>query len=198
LPLLYQVPTTTRLNATTPMSRDRTVRFCPGTTGGSEWNGAAYYPPLNTLFVGAVDWCAKVQLAPRGTPPPPPGQVWFGAANTNNMSDPPDSAKGWVTAFDAENGTVKWKFASPRPVLAAITPTAGGLVFSADLGGQLRAFDAETGKVLWETNTGQSTGGGLITYIAGGRQLVAVASGMKSPVWPGGAQQSRILVFGLR
>ena len=32
----------------------------------------------------------------------------------------------------------------------------------------------------------------------GGRQLLGVASGMKSPMWPGGAQQSRILVYGLR
>jgi len=37
-----------------------------------------------------------------------------------------------------------------------------------------------------------------VSYIAGGRQLIGVASGMKSPVWPGGAQQSRILVLGLR
>lgn len=52
-------------------------------------------------------------------------------------------------------------------------------------------------KVLWEYDTGQSNGGGVITYTAGGRQLLGVASGMKSPVWPGGASESRILVFGL-
>jgi alcohol dehydrogenase (cytochrome c) len=66
------------------------------------------------------------------------------------------------------------------------------------MGGQLYAMDASTGLVLWRTNTGQSTGGGIITYIAGGRQLVGVASGMKSPVWPGATTQSRILVLGLR
>ena len=43
-----------------------------------------------------------------------------------------------------------------------------------------------------------STGGGIVTYRAGGRQLIGVASGMKSPMWPGGVQQSRILVYGLR
>ena len=30
------------------------------------------------------------------------------------------------------------------------------------------------------------------------QQLLGVASGMKSPIWPGGAAQSRILVLGLR
>ena len=34
--------------------------------------------------------------------------------------------------------------------------------------------------------------------IAGGRQLIVVASRRKSPMWPGGAQQSHILVYGLR
>jgi alcohol dehydrogenase (cytochrome c) len=72
------------------------------------------------------------------------------------------------------------------------------LVFAADMGGQIYAFDAGSGRVLWQTNTGQSTGGGIVTYNAGGRQLVGVASGMKSPVWPGGSTQSRILVLGLR
>jgi outer membrane protein assembly factor BamB len=83
-------------------------------------------------------------------------------------------------------------------MLAGVTPTAGGLVLAADLGGQLYAVDADTGKVLWQTNTSQSTGGGIVTYRAGGRQLIGVASGMKSPVWPGGADQSRILIYGLR
>ena len=57
--------------------------------------------------------------------------------------EPPASAKGWLTAFDADNGAVRWKFAAPRPMLAGVTPTAGGLVFAADLGGTLYAFDAD-------------------------------------------------------
>ena len=83
-------------------------------------------------------------------------------------------------------------------MLAAVTPTAGGVVFAADMSGQLYAADASNGRILWQTNTGQSTGGGIVTYVAGGRQLLGVASGIKLPVWPGGAAQSRILVFGLR
>ena len=94
-----------------------------------------------------------------------------------------------VYAFDADNGTVRWKYAAAHPILAGVTPTAGGIVFTADLTGELYAFDAESGRVLWHTSTGQSTGGGIVTYVAGGRQLLAVAAGMKSPVWPGGANQ---------
>jgi alcohol dehydrogenase (cytochrome c) len=198
LPLRSQTATTTRLNMDVPLSRDHSTRFCPGIQGGNEWNGAAYSPQTNSLYVGAVDWCANIQLK-RDTVTIPTSGYWFGAETPQpQIQDPPAQARGWLTAFDAENGSVRWKYQAPRPVLAAVTPTAGGLVFAADMGGQIYAFDAGSGRVLWQTNTGQSTGGGIVTYNAGGRQLVGVASGMKSPVWPGGSTQSRILVLGLR
>ncbi len=195
LPILYQSPTTTRENVDVPLSRTAPVRFCPGIQGGNEWNGAAFDPTRNALYVGAVDWCATVQLLPEATAPAP-GQIWFGSQGAD-IQGPPSEAKGWLTSFDADTGAVRWKFAAPAPVLAGVTPTGGGLVFSADLGGHLRAFDADTGKVLWELDVGQSIGGGIVSYTAGGRQLVAVASGMKSRIWPGATDQSRIQVFGL-
>jgi alcohol dehydrogenase (cytochrome c) len=195
MPIVFQAATTTRENADVPLSKTAPVRFCPGIQGGNEWNGAALHPGANALYTGAVDWCATVQLADE-VEVPPAGQIWFGS-RPGDLQAPPSEAKGWLTAFDADTGDVKWKFAASAPVVAAVTPTAGGLVFSADLRGGLRAFDAESGAVLWELDTGQSIGGGIVSYAVSGRQRVAVASGMKSPIWPGGADQSRIQVFGL-
>jgi alcohol dehydrogenase (cytochrome c) len=195
LPLVYQVPTTTRENVDVPLSRTQKTRFCPGILGGNEWNGASFDPQRNALYVGAVDWCASVQLLPEAVAPAP-GEIWFGSEGRDTQVSP-DEAKGWVTAFDADSGAVRWKFAAPAPVVAGVTPTAGGVVFSADLGGHLRAFDAASGDVRWQFDAGQSIGGGIVSYSAGGRQLVGVASGMKSRIWPGAADQSRILVFGL-
>ena len=74
---------------------------------------------------------------------------------------------------------------------------AGGIVFTAYLTGHLRAFDADTGAVLFELETGQATGGGIVSYSAGGRQRIGVASGMKAGIWPGTASEGRIQVFGL-
>ena len=51
--------------------------------------------------------------------------------------------------------------------------------------------------MLFELETGQSIGGGIVSYSAGGRQRIGVASGMKSGIWPGAATESRIQVFGL-
>jgi len=196
LPLVSQTPTTTRMNTDVVLSRDTTTTFCPGFQGGSEWNGAAYSPQTNSLYVGAVDWCMRVRLK-RDTTALPTTGIWLGNENTD-VQTPVANARGWVTAFDAENGSVRWKFQAPHPILAGVTPTAGGVVFAADMGGQLYSLDAASGQQLWQTSTGQSTGGGIIAYSAGGRQLLGVASGMKSAVWPGAAQQSRIIIYGLR
>jgi len=195
MPLVFQAPTTTRENIEAPLVRDRKTRFCPGYLGGSEWNGAAFHPALNAIYVGAADWCSTVQLVPDTAPVPPKGAGWFGAAS--QAMDPPANAKGWLTAFDADNGAVKWKFAAPRPILAGVTPTAGGIVFAADLGGTLYAFDAEKGSTLWQLAVGQSMGGGIVSYLAGGKQRIGVATGMKSPIWPGGSSASQIVVYGL-
>ena len=200
MPLIAQVPTTTRLNADVPLSRLRATHFCPGIQGGNEWNGAAFSPQTNSLYTGSVDWCANVQLKRDTVNIPAPGAgYWFGAETPQaQIMDPPDRARGWVTAFDAETGAIRWRFQAPHPMLAAVTPTGGGVLFAADMGGRLYAFDATAGGVLWQNDTGLSMGGGIVTYVAGGRQLVGVASGMKSPIWPGGSSQSRIMVLGLR
>jgi alcohol dehydrogenase (cytochrome c) len=197
IPLLSQTPTTTRENVDVPLSREQLVHFCPGMGGGVEWNGAAFSPRTDSLFVGAVDSCAHVQLV-RELMVPAPGQVWFGTTGSMaQMADPPGMARGWISAFDAENGRVRWKFQAPHPVVAGVTPTGGDLVFAADRGGDVFALDQRNGRVLWQLSTGQSIGGGLVVYRAGGHELLGVASGMKSLGGPVSTDKSRILIYGL-
>ncbi|HWG77046.1 MAG TPA: PQQ-binding-like beta-propeller repeat protein [Steroidobacteraceae bacterium] len=197
IPLLSQTPTTTRTNVNVPLSSDRTVHFCPGIGGGSEWNGAAYSPQTDSLFVGAVDQCVRVRLQ-RPLAVPPAGQIWFASSiPLNQMTDPASGATGWLTAFNAENGRVRWKFHAPHPMLAGVTPTAGGLVFAADLGGTVYAVDQRSGHVLWTRDTGQAIGGGIVSYAVDGHQRIAVAAGMRSQLWTSAASASRIVVYGL-
>jgi outer membrane protein assembly factor BamB len=58
-------------------------------------------------------------------------------------------------------------------------PTAGGLVFFGDTGGNFYALDPATGQKLWGRKIG-----GVITYTAGGAQKVAVATGLANVYWP--------------
>ncbi len=122
--------TTTRENADAPFSTERATRFCPGVQGGVEWNGPAYQPALGLLFVNAIDWCTSVTLQPVAQLKGVPGAPWTGAEPADGWlfgkHDPTDRWKGWITAFDAETGNIKWQIQTPKPMVAAITATAGG------------------------------------------------------------------------
>jgi alcohol dehydrogenase (cytochrome c) len=194
--LLWQAATTTRENIDAPLTPGVPVRFCPGAQGGSEWNGPAFDRSLNLLFVGATDWCTTVNaLAPQNVGGRA-GGPWSGTAQGFGVLDPADKRQGWITAFDADRGTVAWKYRSAMPVLGGITPTAGGVVFAGELTGDAIALDSKSGAVLWRQPTANAIGGGVITYRAGGKQLVAVAAGFKSRVWSAPAESNRIIVFG--
>ena len=84
---------------------------------------------------------------------------------------------GWIYASDADTGVWKWRAKSNYPFVAGITPTAGGIVFVADIGGNFYALDSSTGQKLWggPLGTGGGIGGGVITYTVDGVQKVAVA-----------------------
>jgi len=198
LPLLYAQPTTKRENVDVPLSRDKATRFCPGMFGGSEWNGAAFHPGLNSIVVGTVDWCSQITLQPRGTPVPATGDLWLGIKEPMDkvMADWSE-ARGWLTAFDADTGAVRWKLEAPKPIIAGVTPTAGGLVFAADLTGDLFAVDAASGKRLWNDNLGQPVGGGIVTYLVGGQQYLAAAIGNNGGLWPVKTTRSSIVVYAL-
>jgi alcohol dehydrogenase (cytochrome c) len=196
---IYKTPVTTIENATEPLSADKEVRFCPGTQGGVEWNGPAFNPTANLIFVNSVDVCFSVKLTPEtlkgeaGTP----YTGGTGPTEAFGKFDPKQNWKGWVTAINAEDGSVKWKLQTPTPMLGAITATAGGLVLTGDLNGDLVALNAADGTQLFKQNTGAPIGGGVITYSANGKQLIGVASGMASMLWQTKAGNAKIVVYGL-
>jgi len=192
---------TTIENADTPFSTEHETRFCPGVQGGVEWNGPTYHPALGLLYVNAIDWCTSVKMQPTAKVAGKPGASWTGAEPADGWlfgrHDPIGQWKGWITAVDPESGAVKWKIQTPRPMVAAITATAGGLVFTGDLDGQLLALDAATGKELWRQATGKAIGGGVITYEFGGRQRIAAATGMNAGTWNIKAGPGRVVVYAL-
>ncbi len=198
---LYRMPITTIENATAPLTREGT-RFCPGTQGGVEWNGPAYNPDTNLIYTGAVDWCTTVRVAdPEKVKSVSMGQPWSGSADEQNLYgtfDPPERWAGWLYASDAQTGETAWRFEAPAPLLSGVTPTAGGIVFFGDMAGHAYALDSESGEELWTHELGGAAGGGVITYASGGRQRVAYAAGMTSPIWPTTKTTGKIVVLGVQ
>lgn len=170
---LARQPTTTLLNTEVKPTREG-LHVCPGALGGTEWYGPAFDPQKGQLVVPAVDWCSTLFAV---SDPPNP----FGG---HSSFDPIAKAKGWIRAFDATTGAPRWSYEADSPVVAGVTPTAGGVTFSGTVGGDFLAFDSATGKILYRFNTGGAIGGGISTYAIDGRQYVAVASGNGSrTIW---------------
>jgi alcohol dehydrogenase (cytochrome c) len=65
-------------------STDKAVRFCPGSSGGSEWNGPAYDPDVNLIITGEMDWCTTViRQTDVQIQDAPTGGAWFGNLSRN-------------------------------------------------------------------------------------------------------------------
>jgi alcohol dehydrogenase (cytochrome c) len=199
--VIYRAPVTKMENADVPFSVDASVRFCPGATGGSEWNGPAYDPQTNLILTGETEWCTTVKLQTnQQLRDVPTGGLWMGMATRNPfqiLGQQEGSWGGWVYAVDADSGVWKWRLRSNYPVVGGVTPTAGGLVFFGDVGGNFYAVDAATGEKLWGRKIGGAIGGGVIAYKAGGGEKIAVTTGLTGPTWPTESVTGKIAVLGL-
>lgn len=199
---IYATPVSTIENIDAPLT-GKGARFCPGVNGGVEWNGPSYSPRTNMLYVGSVDWCTTITTYGADQSGKYRGKEALPWTGSNSLFAPfgkNDLARrGWLTSVDADDGSIKWRYASPVPLIAGVTSTAGGVVFTGDIAGNILAFDATDGHELWRYATGAPIGGGVITYAVGGTEYLAVAVGMNSPLsWKLESPNARVLVFRLR
>jgi alcohol dehydrogenase (cytochrome c) len=203
--LLYRVPVTQVEDVAATFTPGKAVHFCPGSVGGAEWNSPAYDPQTNLILVGEVDWCDTV--APKDVNElrsVKVGQPWAGMATWNpfwmfgRMGGADGHWAGWVHAVDADTGVWKWRLRSNYPIVGGMTPTAGGVVFFGDVGGNFYALDAANGQKLWGQELGGAIGGGVITYTANGAQKVAVAGGFTHIAWPTKIVRAKVVVLGLQ
>jgi len=201
--LLYRTPVTHIENADEKFSATKSVHFCPGSGGGAEWNGPAYDPKTNFVYIGEVDWCNTVKVrTPEQLAAAPFGAPWGGMASANpfatwGVQDEFPHWAGWVYAVDADTGSWRWRVRSNYPIQSGMTPTAGGLIFFGNAGGYFYVLDALTGKAVWSQKIGGAVGGGVITYTVNGTQKVAVAHGLTSIMWPTPIATAKISILGL-
>ena len=185
---LYNVPITRRENAGAEVTSSG-VRACPGLLGGVQWNSPAYNPNLNLLYTPAVDWCGTFIAAEEFR-----GQRWLGG---RFEGDDYEEARGYLTATDAATGELRWRYESPQPMLAAVTATSAGLLFTAELTGDFLVLDAADGSEVFRFNTGTPNNGGVATYAIGGQQYVSLMAGNTSSLWPTPPATASVIVFSL-
>ncbi len=189
--VVYQVAVTRREHAAVPLTI-KGVHVCPGAFGGVQWNGPAFSPSTNSLYVAAIEWCGTYRKA--GAPMSAAGQLHLGGSF---IADPMAQARGTLTAIDASSGAVRWQYQAPEPLVAAVTATSGGIIFTGQLNGDLLALDDRDGDLLYRFNTGAAMCGGIVTYQDHDRQYVAVASGSAPPWWKPARVSAALTVFAL-
>ena len=186
--MVFRTPVTT-FSAFHKSATPAGVRICPGYAGGVEWNGPALDSVNHTLVTGAVDACFIVKL---GTTHYSPGQASFGGTVV-----PAGPITGWVTSLDSETGQVRWRYHAEKPVIAGVTPTAGGITLTGDDAGNFLVFESRTGRLLRRIPTGGALAGGVVTYGLDGRQYIAFASGNVSRMAFGALGLPSVVVMAL-
>ncbi len=190
--ILYETPVTTILNTEVPVTQEG-VFVCPGVYGGVLWSGPAYYPGEKLLITPSIDYCAQFAAAEEVAFVP--GQMYLGGGVR-----PDEAQTGWLTAIDVESGNVRWRYHSPKPMVSGVTTTAGGLVISGELTGNLLLMDAGSGELLNSIPTGAPVGGGIISYEVDGKQYIATNSGNAMLTFRTGDEVARtgsIIVYSL-
>ena len=202
---LYRVPVTRVEDVAETFAPGKAVHFCPGPVGGAEWNSPAYVPQTNLILVGEVDWCDTV--TPKTVDEAAVGEARAAMGRHGDMESLLDVRPiGWcatgtgLVGFTPSTPTPasgSGALKSNYPIVSGMTPTAGGLVFFGDVGGNFYALDAANGQKLWGQELGGAIGGGVITYTANGAQKVAVAAGFTHAAWPTKIVRAKIVVLGL-
>jgi len=191
--LRFTAPLVSRyLNTATTVPGGAGLRLCP--IAAVQWNGPAYSPNTNLIYMTGIDWCAQAIKGP--TPTYAKGQAYLGWANSFGTRDPIEQAFGWVNAIDPTTGQVKWRHRTSSPPLGGVTATAGGLVMTGQTNGDFIVLADATGEEIYKANLGGAIGGGVITYELSGKQFVAVAAGHTSSTYETEGENA-IVILGL-
>ena len=152
------------------------VAACPGLYGGHNWQATAYHAETGALIIPLHQMCMtmsgrQVEFVDGGG-----GE----AAESVEILEMPGTGGriGRLAAYDVRTMEELWSREQRAVFLTAALATAGGLVFAGDADRYVRAFDVRNGDVLWETRLGHAVHGYPITYAAGGRQFLAVPTGL--------------------
>jgi PQQ-dependent dehydrogenase (methanol/ethanol family) len=148
--------------------------ICPAALGTKDQQPAAFSPETGLFYVPTNHVCMDYEpFRVRYTA----GQPYVGA--TLSMYPPPGKTNmGNFIAWDARTGKIVWSLPEQFSVWSGALATAGGVVFYGTLEGYLKAVDAKTGKELYKFKTPSGIIGNVNTYEQGGKQYIAVLSGV--------------------
>lgn len=147
---------------------------CPGIRGATNWWASSYSPDTKLFYLMVHESCMLYQKDDR---PWKRGQSWLGG--TFRLADGSPNQRH-IRALDIQTGKTVWNYAQTgdSTTYSGVLSTAGGLVFFGEDSGAFAALDYQTGQPLWHFQANQDWKASAMTYMVGGKQYIAIASGM--------------------
>jgi len=146
------------------------VKVWPGVTGGMNWFSASFSPATGLIYVPAQEQ-GNIFFTAEATYKP--GNTFTGGGRPI----PSEPGYGAVRAIAPETGEIRWEHRLHSPPWAGVLATAGQVVFGGSTEGNFFALHARTGKHLWYFASGGSIAANPVSYLAAGKQYVAIAAG---------------------
>jgi alcohol dehydrogenase (cytochrome c) len=146
---------------------------CPAVEGATNWYSTAFHPGTGFFYVMSVEKCA---IYTKGPAVWQAGKSYYGGT-TRRV--PEEAPKKYLRALDPKTGRRVWEVPQEGRgnTWGGVLSTAGGVVFFGDDSGDFAAVDATTGQRLWRWAANASWKASPMTYLANGRQYVAIAGG---------------------
>jgi len=147
------------------------AKVYPDAGGGTNWFSPSFSPQTNLYYISAHDSGAYYLQ----------GDAEYKAGAQFNGGGlrpiPGEDHTGAIRALDPATGNLKWEFNLHSGSWAGVLSTAGNLLFGSSREGDFYALNAKTGSLLWRFQTGATIRANPVTYMSGGKQHVAIASG---------------------
>ena len=147
---------------------------CPAIRGATNWWATSYHPGTGLFYLLAHESCMTYTKNDQDWQR---GRSWLGG--TVRLAEGSPNQK-FIRAIDVQTGRTVWSYAQtgPAQTSSGVLSTDGGLVFFGEDSGAFAALDARTGEPLWHFQANQDWKASPMTYMVGGRQYVAIASGL--------------------
>lgn len=151
-----------------------TTNVCPAALGTKDQQPAAYSPRTGLHYVPTNRVCMDYEPFRVSYTA---GQPYVGATLSMYPAPGGDNMGNFI-AWDATKGKIVWSNPELFSVWSGALATAGDVVFYGTLEGYLKAVDAKTGQELYKFKTPSGIIGNVTTYMYGGKQYIAILSGV--------------------